>query len=93
MPKNELVQSARGVKMSEEQREVKVAYLTSSRIVVGGKSGPYGRPVEGSIERGEVVPKGDPKTFAQKMKKRVGSKAFPQPKSGAHLHIMRHVRR
>jgi hypothetical protein len=58
---------------------------TSSRIVVGGNSGPYGLPVLGSRVMGEAVPYGEPSTFAQKMKKRLGSKAFPLPIKGPHL--------
>jgi hypothetical protein len=60
-------------------------YRTSSRMVVGGNSGPYGFPVSGSSVMGEAEPYGDPSTLAQKMKKRLGSKAFPRPISGPHL--------
>lgn len=43
-------------------------YLTSSRIVVAGNSGPYDVPVSGLAVIGEADPYGEPMTFAQKMK-------------------------
>lgn len=61
------------------------AHLTSSLTALPGISGPYGFPVAGFVVVLEIVPYGDPITFAQKMKNRVGSKALFGPSSGPHL--------
>jgi len=58
---------------------------TSSFGVLPGISGPYGRPVSGLAVTLDTVPYGEPMTFAQKMKKRVGSNARSTPSSGPHL--------
>jgi hypothetical protein len=52
---------------------------------VWGNSGPYGWPVSGLSVSGDAVPYGEPRTLAQKMKKRLGSNAFPRPMRGPHL--------
>ena len=41
--------------------------------------------MSGLIVTGEAEPYGEPRTFAQKMKNRFGSKALPRPMSGPHL--------
>ena len=62
-----------------------MTYLTSSRMVVGGNSGPYCFPVSGLMVTGEAEPYGEPRVFAHIIKKRFGSKAFPRPIRGPHL--------
>jgi hypothetical protein len=57
----------------------------SSRMVVSGKSGPYNLPVSGFTVSGDAEPYGEPIVFAQNMKNRVGSNAFPGPINGPHL--------
>lgn len=63
------------------------AYLTSSRMVVRGNSGPY-RPSDGSPSlavTGLAVPYGLPSAFMQTMKNLDVSNAFPgPPRSGPH---------
>jgi hypothetical protein len=54
-------------------------------MVVGGNSGPYCLPVSGLTVTGDADPYGDPSVFAQMIKKRFGSKAFPRPINGPHL--------
>src|ERR1700755_1555732 len=48
-----------------------------SATVITGKSGPYGRPVAGSIDDGPVVPRQPPSRFVDTTKKRSVSNALP----------------
>src|SRR3981189_3343466 len=65
---------------------IDTSYLTSSRIVTRGNSGPYGSPVSGLIVMGEADPYGEPNAFPQKIKNLEVSNALPWPINGPHLH-------
>jgi hypothetical protein len=62
-----------------------MTHRTSSLTLLPGISGPYGLPVAGLTVTLETVPYGEPITFAQKMKNRVGSNARFGPSNGPHL--------
>ena len=53
--------------------------MTMSFNVIGGKSGPYGRPLAGFRLRGAVEPKLDPSTLLLTTKQRSVSIALPGP--------------
>lgn len=44
--------------------------------MVRGNDGPYGSPVDGFTDKGEVVPYGEPRTLMQIIKKIEGSNGF-----------------
>ena len=54
-------------------------------MVVIGNSGPCDLPVSGLSVTGDADPYGEPRTLAQKMKKRFASNTFPRPMRGPHL--------
>ena len=72
-----------------DEGSLNIVYRTSSRTTVAGNSGPHRPPSSRSrfLLTGDAVPYGDPSTFAQKMKNRVGSKACDGPRRGPHLNI------